>query len=148
ERNRAQRVWLFNQITTELQALRQSATDPSRLAPFRNGSVFSPKAQGEVVGDIMISLLMPAANKVQDAADRTVQTFDNTVTAFAIAWYARDNGKYPDTLDQLAPKYLAQAPKDLFTGGALIYRPQGNGYVLYSVGVNGRDDGGRGYDDQ
>ena len=28
-----------------------------------------------------------------------------------------------------------------------IYRPSDNGYLLYSVGVNGKDDGGRTYDD-
>ena len=34
-------------------------------------------------------------------------------------------------------------PSDLFSGKALIYRPAKNGYLLYSVGLNGRDDGGR-----
>jgi hypothetical protein len=47
----------------------------------------------------------------------------------------------------LAPKYLAAVPNDLFSGRPLVYRPTGSGYVLYSVGPNGQDDGGRSSDD-
>jgi hypothetical protein len=36
---------------------------------------------------------------------------------------------------------------DAFGNGALFqYRPTGNGYVLYSVGPDGRDDGGKAID--
>jgi hypothetical protein len=38
-------------------------------------------------------------------------------------------------------------PTDLYSGKALIYRPSENGYLLYSVGVNGLDEQGRGRDD-
>ena len=39
-------------------------------------------------------------------------------------------------------------PEDIFTGNDLIYKPDANGFLLYSVGINGRDDGGRSYTDQ
>src|SRR5207237_6032391 len=68
--------------------------------------------------------------------------------AFALAWYQREHGHYPKTLDLLAPKYLVKIPQDIFSGKALIYRPSEKGYLLYSVGPNGKDDGGRGYDDE
>jgi hypothetical protein len=48
----------------------------------------------------------------------------------------------------LAPKYLKRIPSDLFSGQALIYRPNEDGYLLYSVGVNGKDEDGRGHDDE
>ena len=38
-------------------------------------------------------------------------------------------------------------PGDVFTGKPLVYRLDGAGYVFYSVGMNGKDDGGRGFDD-
>ncbi len=44
-------------------------------------------------------------------------------------------------------KYLAEVPQDLFTGRPLVYRRTKQGYVLYSVGANGRDDGGRSADE-
>ena len=92
-------------------------------------------------------MLFPALDKVQQAADRGEQTQHNLHIAFALAAYQRDNGKYPKTLDALAPKYLATVPQDIFSGKALIYRRANDGYLLYSVGVNGRDDEGRTSDD-
>jgi hypothetical protein len=77
-------------------------------------------------------------------ADWHEQRQRNLHLAFALATYRVENKRYPDKLDALAPKYLAEVPDDLFSGKALIYRPSENGYLLYSVGENGRDDGGRG----
>ena len=36
-------------------------------------------------------------------------------------------------------KLLAQLPLDGFSDAPLIYRREGTGYLLYSVGPNGRD---------
>jgi hypothetical protein len=47
----------------------------------------------------------------------------------------------------LAPKYLKEIPIDLFSGKPLIFHSFPSGYTLYSVGVNGKDDGGQGYND-
>ena len=61
--------------------------------------------------------------------------------------YHGDHGAYPAKLDDLAPKYLPSVPKDLFTGKPLIYRLTEKGYLLYSVGVNGKDENGQTYGD-
>ncbi len=90
---------------------------------------------------------MPATGKVQHAYDRDEQGQRNEQVAFALAAYRRDHGTYPAKLDDLAPKYLAAVPEDLFSGRALVYHPSEKGYLFYSVGVNGKDDGGRSYDD-
>ncbi|MGO8690631.1 MAG: hypothetical protein ACLQLG_13495, partial [Thermoguttaceae bacterium] len=63
--------------------------------------------------------------------------------AFALAGYRSDHGRYPPSLKDLSPAYIAEIPKDPFTGEDLHYRTPGAGYLLYSVGPNGRDDGGR-----
>ncbi len=39
---------------------------------------------------------------------------------------------------------MAEVPKDLFSGTALIYRPSEKGCLLYNVGVNGWEEGGGG----
>lgn len=46
------------------------------------------------------------------------------------------------------PKYVTELPKDVFNDAQLHYRREGNGFLLYSVGANGRDDGTRSYEDQ
>ena len=105
------------------------------------------KNKGEVVCDLSFLLLIPSATKVQEAADRVEQSKRNLHIAFALAAYQRENGRYPPTLDALTPKYLAKIPNDLFTGAPLIYRPSEKGFLLYSVGPNGKDDEGCGTDD-
>lgn len=57
--------------------------------------------------------------------------------------YRAEHGQPPATLDQLVPRYLTTLPSDPFTGKALIYRPQGTNWLLYSVGPDGVDDGGK-----
>jgi hypothetical protein len=105
------------------------------------------KEAGKSIGNIFAGLMIPAFLKVQQASDRIEQTQRNLYVAFALAAYRSDHGRYPAKLDELAPKYLAKVPGDLFSGGALIYRPSEDGYLFYSVGVNGKDDGGRWTDD-
>ena len=51
-------------------------------------------------------------------------------------------GKYADQLDQMKG-LSAEDLQDPFSGKSLIYRPQGDGYVLYSTGPDGKDHGGR-----
>ena len=83
------------------------------------------------------------------------------LTALALHAYALDHGgKAPQTLAELAPRYLAHVPADPFAldGAPLKYRlangnealaqvlPEGfpgkGQYVLYSIGPDGKDNGG------
>jgi len=50
---------------------------------------------------------------------------------------------YPENLAALSPGFIAACPADLTTGQALKYRPSQDGYVLYSVGWNQKDDSGK-----
>jgi hypothetical protein len=65
-------------------------------------------------------------------------------TQLALHAYNLDHGRYPASLAELAPTYLASVPLDPFTKGApLKYRVAGDSYVLYSVGPDTIDDGGK-----
>jgi hypothetical protein len=107
----------------------------------------APEVLGRVLGDLLITMLIPAAHKVQQASDRLEQTQRNLEIAFALGAYQRENGRYPQKLEALTPKYLPSVPPDLFSGKALVYVPSESGYLLYSVGMNGRDEQGRGPED-
>ncbi len=70
-----------------------------------------------------------------------------TLLAFALAGYRAEHEKhYPKTLAELAPNYIDAIPHDPFSDDPLLYKSDGDGYLLYSVGMNGRDDGGFGQD--
>jgi hypothetical protein len=60
----------------------------------------------------------------------------------AILAYRQEHGRPPPRLDDLAPDYLTHVPLDPFANEPLRYRLTADSYVLYSVGPNGRDDGG------
>jgi hypothetical protein len=97
---------------------------------------------------MLIYLLVPNMVMLEQADERQQQRLRNLHIAFALGAYHREHGQYPKKLEALAPKYMANVPLDLFTGKLLTYQPSANGYLLYSFGVNGRDDQGRGtYDD-
>jgi hypothetical protein len=149
EKHRPERVKKLDALTTELRELQVIASDKTRLARLLfDEKLDPPKAKGQAIGDILITLMMPAAHKVQDAVDRATQAQENVTLAFALAWYHRDYRQYPDKLEVLAPKYHKSIPADLFSGRPLIYKPTADGYLLYSVGVNGVDDNGQGHDDE
>jgi hypothetical protein len=145
---RAEREQALGRIEGELKALKKGATGPGNFA-WRLAAGKDPpdQAAGKAVGDVLIGLLLPAVRKVQGAYDRAEQVQRNLRVAFALAAYRADRGRYPARLDELAPQYLAAVPGDVFSGKALVYRPADEGYLLYSVGANDKDEGGRWYDD-
>jgi hypothetical protein len=65
-------------------------------------------------------------------------------TDLAIRLYQNDHGELPADLAQLVPTYLPEPPLDPYTdaNGLLRYRPAADDFLLYSVGKDGRDNGG------
>ena len=62
--------------------------------------------------------------------------------AVALRLHRLARGTYPDALAALVPEFLSELPKDPMTGTNLLYRREGQGFVVYSIGLNGKDDGG------
>lgn len=147
KKTRAERVREYDKLTEDLRALKERAADREATSKAVLGAKDRAAALGQEVGNILVSLMMPAAGKVQDGVDRARQTQDNLHVAFALARYRADHRGYPKELKELSPKYLPRVPDDLFSGKPLVYQASDEGYVLYSVGVNGQDDDGRSYGD-
>lgn len=60
--------------------------------------------------------------------------------AAAVRAYRLQHGFYPATLSDAG---VADLNHDPITGGTFVYRPTEQGFLLYSVGEDGVDDGGR-----
>lgn len=61
--------------------------------------------------------------------------------ALALRAYRLEQGAYPTSLSQLAPRYLKAVPRDpLARDLAFRYKVLGTKYLLYSVGPDGKDD--------
>lgn len=66
-----------------------------------------------------------------------------TRTVLAIERFRRaEGGRLPESLDDLVPRILEALPHDPFTAAPPLYRRTADGYVVYSVGPNLKDDGG------
>lgn len=52
--------------------------------------------------------------------------------ATQVEMFAKDNGKYPEKLDQLFPKYIKRHPQDPVTGKNYKYTQLADGYVVSS----------------
>jgi len=64
--------------------------------------------------------------------------------ACALERFRLAHGDYPQSLDALAPQFIDKLPHDLINGQPLHYRRTEDGkFVLYSVGWNETDDGGK-----
>jgi hypothetical protein len=64
-------------------------------------------------------------------------------TELALRCAQSEQGHPSARLDDLVTNYLSKVPQDPFNGQPLIYRPQSTNWLLYSVGPDGVDDGGR-----
>jgi hypothetical protein len=98
--------------------------------------------QIEVPDDPVSGMLAPAFSQVRfaDQASEAQNALLRTVLALRAYWL--EHGVYPQALYQLVP-YLAATPKDPFTDRqTLQYQRTGKTYLLYSVGPDGKDDGG------
>jgi hypothetical protein len=65
------------------------------------------------------------------------------LAAIALKRFQLRHGQLPSGLEALVPEFLSAVPYDYMSAKPLRYRFQADGsYVLYSVGEDGKDDGG------
>jgi hypothetical protein len=147
-KDRQTRNKLLSEYNADMRKLSKSVFDHKDFVKAWAAAGANPEALGKVTGDKLVNLMQPAIERLQQMNDRWEQEHRNLQIAFALAACRADTGKYPGQLDKLSPKYLAKIPEDLFTGKPLVYRTNGDGYLLYSFGINEKDDQGRDYDDE
>ena len=139
----AQRKQAVATLDKECRELARSNRERVWIARREGESLRSVAAQR--MGGILLGLLTPAVSAVLTAEERAATNMQLTQLAFPLGAYRTEQGEYPAELAKLVPKYIAELPKDVYTGADFRYRREGKGYVLYSLGPNGKDEGGRGY---
>jgi hypothetical protein len=75
--------------------------------------------------------------------ERTHVDRELALLAVSLAEYNLAHGEYPAALKDLGPGPSLQ---DSFSGKDIIYRRQGKGYLVYSFGLDMKDDQGEGDD--
>jgi hypothetical protein len=93
-------------------------------------------------GGLLTQMLMPALQRTYQLEMRHIANRRVAHTALAVERYRLAQGTLPKALDELVPTYLDEVPIDPFDGQALRYTLLAKGYVVYSMGEDGSDDGG------
>lgn len=63
-------------------------------------------------------------------------------TALTVERYRLAKGSLPEISADLVPEFMAVPLEDPFDGAPLRYKKLPKGFAVYSVGKNGKDDGG------
>jgi hypothetical protein len=90
-------------------------------------------------------IMMPAMNKFPMTLAKTEAARCTTAWAVALRRQKLATGAYPDRLAGVRPEFAPPAADatDPFSGQSLVYRRKGEGFVVYSVGPDVVDEGGR-----
>ncbi|MEM8865652.1 MAG: hypothetical protein AAGF31_08945 [Planctomycetota bacterium] len=90
-----------------------------------------------------IAVLMPAVVATGNIFERHAGKLDGVLIGIALELYRREHGELPTSLDELSPRWLPEVPIDRINGGPLGYRVVNGKPVVYSLGIDQDDDGGR-----
>jgi hypothetical protein len=124
---------IYDKLGTDSAAVRNQKGGVSLL--------FDRPGRSEMIGNIMKGLLMPAIDKAIDGEDDSNTRLTLIQLAAAIAEYRATHKHFPAKLEELASTTV-NLPVDLYHANPLVYKHIDDGYLLYSTGMNGTDDGG------
>ena len=92
---------------------------------------------------ILLHSIMPALSRVTTIETRAIARLRATEVVLAIRRYRLAARALPDKISDLVPTYLETVPKDPFDGNDLRYKKLEAGFVVYSIGEDLSDDGGK-----
>ena len=98
-------------------------------------AAFRPNA----IGDYLCLLLMPS-EKILETRCRTDGVRAGAKLVVACNRFARDKGRFPETLAELVPEYLSEVPQDPYDGAPFRYSAEKG--LVWAVGKNLTDEGG------
>ncbi len=138
-----QKQTAYERLRTEIAALAGMSTDPAAYDFSKLDDDAACRAAADRIAALVLDFQIGLAKSwivVEDQADMYRRLRD---VAFGLALYRDRHGAYPDRLEALVPDFVSEVPDDLFGSGKVHYRGAANDYVVYGVGKNHRDDGGR-----
>jgi hypothetical protein len=145
---RAQRVlWLLSvhspllkrDHATYLQVMRACADDAAK--PLTDGSTGEAERLTETIPlyCLLSRLMVPALVGVRGSYAAMMARVRVARAGLAVLNARRESGAFPDTIPGLAAAEI----KDPFRDQPLVYRREAGGFVIYSVGENREDGGGK-----
>ena len=92
----------------------------------------------------LLHYLIPAAERCSDLAYRGKALHKATVAILALQRWRLEKNEYPEGLDELAKAgFLKELPMDPYSDKPLVYKKTDDNFILYSLGCDFKDDGGK-----
>jgi hypothetical protein len=88
-------------------------------------------------------LLLPSLSNLHDASLRTRAQLRCAYVGVALERLSRETGRWPDSLAEVPRDLLPAIPLDPFDGQPLRLARTADGIVVYSIGTDEQDDGGK-----
>ena len=148
----AYRIFLFPQ---DLTAYQQTMHTYQRVAESSNSYAAKQTTLKRIEDDFssgrpkgfVTALLTPAIGKAIENVEKARMRHTTALVAIAATEFRITHDSLPEKADVLVPKLLPFLPKDVFVDKSrLRYSVKNDGIAIYSVGPNGKDDGGPGPD--
>jgi hypothetical protein len=93
---------------------------------------------------VLYAAITPAFDELPKKYVNAISFRDQVLIACALERFRLKNSSYPEKLDALLPEFLASIPHDPVDGSPMRYRRENDGgFVLWSIGANRIDDGGK-----
>lgn len=125
----------------EVLSQRDGATLPARMERIAE----TARTPYDRMRFFVAPMLYPALTKAFQRAWIAQATAELAVTAIAIKRFELRHGRFPGSPGELVPDFLARCPIDYMDGKELKYCLEADSsFRLYSVGIDGKDDGGDG----
>ncbi len=138
----------FEEIDNDLTNLLKPRTTLSNAIMLAALKVKNKSSTTQFISEMLIPQMIFEPHHSAKAEVRSQQRYSNLQIAIALAAFHAKHNEYPASLDQLTSKYLGTLPEDHFVDQPLKYLKTDDGYLLYSVGDNQTDNGGKSYDEQ
>jgi hypothetical protein len=134
---------VFADETVMAHAMREPtySTASAKFPPAPNRNGLSPL---RTIAHVYSTMIMPSFGRLVITHFRGLMDRRAAALLLAIRLYEVDHGAPPAKLDLLVPDYLPALPIDPFApdGHVMRYIATPGAEAVYSVGENGRDDGG------
>ena len=106
-------------------------------------SAIEARYRAVLEADFLLGHLTASFGRIDAINLRGIAHLQTAQAALAIQRYRLATGRLPDTLADLVPTYLDTIPVDPFDGNELRYKKLEAGFVVYSIGEDSLDDGGK-----
>ncbi len=146
----AYRIFLFPQ---DLAAYRQTMHSYKRVAESSDSYAARKTILKRIENDLssgkpkgfITALLTPGIGKAIENTEKVRMRHAAILVAIAATEFRIAHDSLPEKADSLIPDFLPCLPKDAFLDTSRIcYSSKDDGVAIYSVGPNGKDDGGPG----